>query len=29
MSITMNVYTHAQYDNVKKEIENMEQQQAM
>jgi len=25
----MNVYTHAQYDNVKKEIENMEQQQAM
>ena len=29
MSITMNVYTHAQCDNVKKEIENMEQQQAM
>ena len=29
MSITMNVYTHAQYDNVKKEIEDMEQQQAM
>ncbi len=29
MSITMNVYTHAQYDNVKKEIENMEQRQVV
>ena len=25
MSITMNVYTHAQYDNVKKEVESIEQ----
>lgn len=29
MSITMNVYTHAQYDNVKKEMENMEQLKAI
>ena len=26
ISITMNVYNHAQYDNVKKEIESLEQQ---
>lgn len=29
MSITMNVYTHAQYDNIKKEVENIEQLKAI